>query len=148
MESWEEIVSYDEQIDMPLDADAVRNQERMEKAQRTSGVPRLELEKPDVMGEHPVTDTEDDQGMLDPWWAFRSVDMWRKFDQVLSSSSLFLLLFPGTFPITIFIKFFLFFPIRSLFFAVRCFISVLKSLNTFSAPIDLDQPLTFKFCFL
>ncbi|KAM3175691.1 hypothetical protein ACTXT7_008019 [Hymenolepis weldensis] len=63
IESWEEIESYDEQIERPMDIYVDKNQQRKEKyeSQRISGVPRLELEKPDVMGEHPVTDTEDDQ---------------------------------------------------------------------------------------
>lgn len=46
--------------------DVNQNQERKDKyeARKVSGIPRLELEKPDVMGEHPVTDTEEDQGVF------------------------------------------------------------------------------------
>lgn len=63
MESWEEIDTYDEQVE-GADGGPAEPSARVEyfDSHRTSGIPRLELEKPDLMVEHPVTDTEDDQG--------------------------------------------------------------------------------------
>ncbi|VDK35559.1 unnamed protein product [Taenia asiatica] len=63
VESWEEIDTYDEQVG-GMDGGATGPSAAVDyfDSHRTSGIPRLELEKPDLMAEHPVTDTEDDQG--------------------------------------------------------------------------------------
>ncbi|EUB55507.1 Ankyrin-3 [Echinococcus granulosus] len=66
VESWEEIDTYDEQVEGvdggPAEPKATADYFN---SHRASGIPRLELEKPDLMAEHPVTDTEDDQGEVE-----------------------------------------------------------------------------------
>ncbi len=65
VESWEEIESYEEQVGerrQPLEPGHAVIVDEVTPSHRLSGIPRLELERPDVMGEHPVTDTEDNEG--------------------------------------------------------------------------------------
>ena len=65
VESWEEIESYDEEVDKPTgDGRSSTIAQNVTSQRYSSGIPRMELEKPDMMGEHPVTDTEDDQGLF------------------------------------------------------------------------------------
>ena len=65
VESWEEIESYDEEVERPQGGETTTSRPSGLESHRMSGVPRLELEKPDMMGEHPVTDTEEDQGEVE-----------------------------------------------------------------------------------
>lgn len=69
VESWEEIETYEEEIGRYVRTTVESSHliDNSELEGEAYGLPlvamaRLQLERPDVMGEHPVTDTEEDQG--------------------------------------------------------------------------------------
>lgn len=76
VESWEEIEFCDENEgvsgarrgnianDTVQQRTAGDSEMKHNSAHRISGIPRLQLERPDLMGEHPVTDTEDNEGTI------------------------------------------------------------------------------------